>query len=115
MFFLFLKDGVKNFIMHTCPQIDSGRNRRLKSRCVQVPCEDENVNIPVRLQLSYDHFSHSCRWPDLLPQLGCNPEQLFGFTCPALEGIFFFIIIILLFYRIICFSHIKLFFTFILK
>jgi len=51
----------------------------------QVPCETENVNIPVSLGLSYDPRSHTCAWPDLLQDLGCDPEQIFGFTCPPLE------------------------------
>ncbi|KAK3928148.1 Protein obstructor-E [Frankliniella fusca] len=32
--------------------------------------------------LAYDDRTHSCNWPDLLLEQGCNPEQIVGFKCP---------------------------------
>jgi len=49
----------------------------------EVPCEDENVNIPTTLMLSYNAKTHTCDWPDLLLDIGCNPQEMFGFSCPA--------------------------------
>jgi len=51
----------------------------------QTPCENENENIPILLELSYDPSSHTCAWPDQLQNLGCDPQTLFGFTCPFLD------------------------------
>ena len=54
---------------------------------VKIPCESDNVNIPVHLGLAYDHQLHSCNWPDLLQHMGCDPEALLGgFQCPTLGG-----------------------------
>merc|ERR1711963_54116 len=58
----------------------------------EMPCEAENPNLPVVLGLAYDPKMHSCNWPDLLTELGCDPtERLGGFQCPLLrelEGTF---------------------------
>lgn len=59
----------------------------------EMPCEADNVNIPVTLGLAWDPTSHTCNWPDLLVESqGCDPtERLGGFVCPqlrALEGTF---------------------------
>lgn len=51
----------------------------------QTACEEENVNIPTHLMLSYDPPAHRCNWPDQLTHLGCDPERMFGFTCPSLQ------------------------------
>ncbi|KAK4027007.1 hypothetical protein OUZ56_016027 [Daphnia magna] len=32
--------------------------------------------------LAYDDRSHSCNWPDLLLDIGCDPEKVVGFRCP---------------------------------
>merc|ERR1711892_1213859 len=53
----------------------------------EMPCEAENPNVPVVLGLAYDPAMHSCNWPDLLLDLGCDPsERLGGFQCPVLKG-----------------------------
>jgi len=57
----------------------------------EMPCEAENVNIPVPLGLAYRPDTHSCDWPDLLTDLGCDPAGRLqdAFTCPLmteLEG-----------------------------
>ena len=53
----------------------------------QMPCEAENPNVPVVLGLAYDPELHSCDWPDLLTDLGCDPAQRLGdFQCPSLTG-----------------------------
>ena len=52
-----------------------------------MPCEAENPNVPVVLGLAYDPDMHSCNWPDLLIDRGCDPsERLGGFKCPSLRG-----------------------------
>ncbi|XP_023337721.1 protein obstructor-E [Eurytemora carolleeae] len=53
----------------------------------QVPCEDENKNIPARLMLSYNPETRGCSWPDQLISQGCDPTQIFGFSCPALSDL----------------------------
>ena len=54
---------------------------------LQMPCEAENPNVPVVLGLAYDPDMHSCNWPDLLIDRGCDPsERLGGFKCPSLRG-----------------------------
>jgi len=54
----------------------------------QMQCEAENVNIPVSLGLAYRPATHSCDWPDLLTDLGCDPaERLGNFTCPLLQDL----------------------------
>ena len=53
-----------------------------------MPCEAENPNVPVILGLAYDSDSHTCNWPDLLTEKGCDPaERLGGFQCPALRDL----------------------------
>ena len=39
---------------------------RFSTFTLQMPCEAENVNIPVPLGLAYRPETHSCDWPDLL-------------------------------------------------
>jgi len=41
----------------------------------EVPCETDNANIPTTLMLSYNQETHSCDWPDLLLDRGCNPQD----------------------------------------
>jgi len=54
----------------------------------EMPCEAENPNVPVVLGLAYDPTKHSCNWPDLLTDLGCDPaERLGGFQCPVLRDL----------------------------
>jgi len=51
----------------------------------EIPCEAENENIPVPLGLAYDPVRHTCDWPDLLIDLGCDPQdRIIDFTCPLL-------------------------------
>ena len=53
----------------------------------QMQCEAENPNVPVVLGLAYDPDLHSCDWPDLLTDRGCDPaERLGDFQCPSLTG-----------------------------
>lgn len=53
----------------------------------EMPCENDNVNIPKKLLLSYRAATHTCDWPDLLVDIGCDPEQMFGFQCPRNEDL----------------------------
>jgi len=55
----------------------------------QMPCEAENVNIPLPLGLAWDPQTHTCNWPDLLiDSQGCDPaERLGGFACPQLRDL----------------------------
>ncbi|OXA57902.1 protein obstructor-E [Folsomia candida] len=32
--------------------------------------------------LAYDEKTHSCNWPDLLLENGCDPEEIIGYRCP---------------------------------
>ncbi|EFX65517.1 hypothetical protein DAPPUDRAFT_333110 [Daphnia pulex] len=37
--------------------------------------------------LAYDDRSHSCNWPDLLLDIGCDPEKVVGFRCPDVSSL----------------------------
>jgi hypothetical protein len=68
------------------PEGDGCRQRYIQCALgvgTKVPCENENSNIPTTLMLSYDVNSHSCDWPDLLLNIGCNPQEMFQFQCPV--------------------------------
>jgi len=37
--------------------------------------------------LAYDDRTHSCNWPDLLLDVGCEPEKVVGFRCPDVSSL----------------------------
>ena len=60
------------FLQMSCEVVKFSRCYLVDAVCIsyyifpQMPCEAENVNIPVPLGLAYRPQTHSCDWPDLL-------------------------------------------------
>ena len=69
---LFKVVNIRQMFCCRCEVVNFSRYYLVDAVCIsyyifpQMPCEAENVNIPVPLGLAYRPQTHSCDWPDLL-------------------------------------------------
>lgn len=47
----------------------------------------ESEEVPCEKGQAYDAKNYVCNWPDLLLDVGCNPEKVVGFKCPDVSAL----------------------------